>query len=84
MVQELKAQANYDSNHEKKDAIELLKMIQRICFNYQTELFPPLVTIRSLIAVCTATQPDNMSNTDWQDHLLNLVTATEAFGDNLP
>ena len=57
-----------------------MKIIKKICYNYQAEQYPSLSTVRALVKAFTFKQTDMMSDIEWSEEFDNTITAAEACG----
>jgi hypothetical protein len=80
MIQELKTDQGYEAIKEKSDAIGLLKMIKKICYNYQNEQFQVLAMIRAIKKVFATTQSNKETNIEYLERFKNRITVAMSCG----
>jgi hypothetical protein len=80
MMEQIDGQEDFATIQAQSDAIGLLKIIKKICFNYRAEKFMPLSAVIAIQAAYTTRQPETMPAVEWHEHFKNLVTAAEACG----
>eukprot|EP00536_Pseudo-nitzschia_multiseries_P000097 jgi/Psemu1/282088/fgenesh1_pg.2_\ len=59
------------------DAIGILKLIQKICYKYEAQQFPPLAAVCATIALYNAKQGNLTTDIELHDQFENLVTAAK-------
>ena len=80
MKRKIQTQSGYQTVSDTSDSIGLMKIIKKICYNYQAEQYPPLSTVRALVKAFTFKQTDMMSDIEWSEEFDNTITAAEACG----
>ena len=65
---------------EKSDAIKIIKLIKRICYNYQLHKFAPLGGRESLDRLATIRQPEDMLESNHYDKFKTVIEVCKASG----
>ena len=80
MMEQIDGQPGFALIKEQDNAIGLLTIIKKICFNYSAEKFMPLSAVIAMQAAYTVRQPETMPAVEWHEHFKNLITTAEACG----
>ena len=83
MLHELKCQATYEKIRNDFDPIGLLKMLQRISYNYQAQDFPLMAIAKAQEAIFNEKQSQSESNIDYLQTFKNKAIVLEAVGGSI-
>ena len=82
MEQSLMANENFVELKSKSDSIGLIKLIEAICYSYQSHEYPPLGAWQSMDVLARAHQPDNVSEANHYEKFKTIVEVCKANGVN--
>ena len=82
MEQALEGEGTYASIEAISDSIGLIKMLERICYNYQSHEYPPLGAWESMDRLCNLKQPEFVSESDHHENFKTMVEVCKANGIN--
>ena len=67
---------------EKSSSIELIKILERICYNYQSHEYPPLGVWEAIDRLGITRQPDGMLEADHYKTFKTMIEICKASGIN--
>ena len=76
--QDLKAQPTYKGIKDKSDSISLLKMLETICYNYQSHEYGPLGAWDAIDRLGKTYQPEHVHETRYHDLFKTLIQVCKA------
>ena len=82
MRQKLEGDSKFKTIKETADSIDLLKLIEKICYSYQPHEYPPLSSWEALDKLSKNTQPYETSEADFYIKIKTMVEVCKASGVN--
>lgn len=82
MEQSLERDENYKKVKEESTSIELIKMLERICYNYQSHELLPLGAWEAIDRLGLTRQPDRVLETDHYEAFKAIIEVCKASGIN--
>ena len=83
LKQQIETDAEFGMAALISDPIKLMNIIQKVCYNYRSEMYPPLAAIRAMKALYFTKQAEGVTNTEWLEQFRSLVRAADACGASI-
>ena len=80
MKQALSGQPDYLDADAGYDSLSLMRILQRIAYNYRADQFPPFAVLMAMRNLFLTRQGDDVSDAEWYEQFKNLVIAADACG----